>query len=58
MILFNIVGLSTKTLRNALFVDSVDLIIEKMAAMMRIAIEKEEKAGLKRCFSTFLSFFV
>jgi hypothetical protein len=45
-------GLSTKTLRNALFVDSTGSIIEKMAVMMRTEIE--EKAGLKRCFATFL----
>jgi hypothetical protein len=36
-----------KTLRNALFVDSTDSIIEKMEVMMRIATEIEEKAGLK-----------
>jgi hypothetical protein len=38
-------GLSTKTLRNALFVDSIDSIIEKMTVMMRTKIE--EKAGRK-----------
>jgi hypothetical protein len=58
MIAFYIVGLSTKTLRNTLFVDSTDSIVEKMAVMMRTAIETEEKAGLKRCFATFLSFLV
>jgi hypothetical protein len=51
-IAFYIMGLSTKTLRNALFVDSTDSIREKMAVMMRTEIE--EKAGLKRCFATFL----
>jgi hypothetical protein len=33
MIVFYIVGLSTKTLRNALFVDSTDSIIETMVVM-------------------------
>jgi hypothetical protein len=45
-------------LRNALFVDSIDSIIEKMAVMMRTATEIEEKTSIKRCFSTFLSFLV
>jgi hypothetical protein len=45
MIVFYIVGLSMKTLRNALCVGSTDSIVEKMTVMMRIAIE--EKAGLK-----------
>jgi hypothetical protein len=58
MIAFYIVGLSTKSLRNALFVDSIDLIIEKMVVMMRTATEIEEKAGLKSCFGTFLSFLI
>jgi hypothetical protein len=58
MIAFYIVDLSTKTSRNALFVDSTDSIIEKTVVMMRIAIETEEKAGLKRCFGTFLSFLI
>jgi hypothetical protein len=58
MIAFYIVGLSMKTLRNALFVDSTDSIIEKMVVMVRIAIETEEKEGLKMCFGTFLSFLV
>jgi hypothetical protein len=58
MIAFYIVDLSTKTSRNALFVDSTDSIIEKTVVMMRTAIETEEKAGLKRCFGTFLSFLV
>jgi hypothetical protein len=55
---FYIVDLSMKTSRNALFVDSIDSIVEKMAVMMRTAIEIEEKVGLKRCFGTFLSFLV
>jgi hypothetical protein len=55
MIAFYIVGLSIKTLRNTLFVDSTNSIIEKMAVMMRTA--TEEKAGLKRCFGI-LSFLV
>jgi hypothetical protein len=58
MIAFYIMDLSTKTSRNALFVDSIDSIIEKTAVMMRIVTETEEKAGLKRCFGTFLSFLV
>jgi hypothetical protein len=58
MIAFYIVGLSVKTSRNALFVDSTDLIIEKTVVMMRTATETEEKAGLKRCFGTFLSFLI
>jgi hypothetical protein len=58
MIAFYIVDLSTKTSRNTLFVDSIDSIIEKMAVMMRTAIEIEEKASLKRCFGTFLLFIV
>jgi hypothetical protein len=33
MIAFYIVGLSTKTLRNALFVDSIDSMIEKTGLM-------------------------
>jgi hypothetical protein len=43
-------------LRNALFVDSIDSIIENMAVIMRTT--TEEIAGLKRCFATFLSFLV
>jgi hypothetical protein len=58
MIAFYIMDLSTKTSKNALFVDSIDSIIEKTAVMMRTATEIEEKAGLKRCFGTFLSFLV
>jgi hypothetical protein len=51
-------GPSMKTLRNALFVDSTDSIIEKTVVMMRTIIETEEKVGLKKCFGTFLSFLV
>jgi hypothetical protein len=56
MIVFYIVDLSMKTLRNALFVDSIDSIVEKMAVPMRTTTKTEEKTGLKRCFGTFLSF--
>jgi hypothetical protein len=56
MIAFYIMGLSTKTLRNALFVDLTDSIIEKMAVMMRTV--TEEKACLKRYFDTFLAFLI
>jgi hypothetical protein len=58
MIAFYIVDLSTKTSRNALFVDSSDSIVEKTAVMTRSATETEEKAVLKRCFDTFLSFLI
>jgi hypothetical protein len=58
MISFYIVGLSMKTSRNALFVDLTDSIIEKTTVMMRTVTETEEKEGLKRCFSTFLSFLI
>jgi hypothetical protein len=58
MIAFYIVGLSMKTLRNALFVDSTNSIIEKTAVMTRTAIEIEEMVGLKMSFDTFLSFVV
>jgi hypothetical protein len=58
MIAFYIVDLSTKTSRNALFVDSIDSIIEKTAVMMRTTTEIEEKVGLKRYFGTFLSFLI
>jgi hypothetical protein len=47
MIAFYIVDLSTKTSRNALFMDSIDSIIEKTAVMMRTTTEIEEKVGLK-----------
>jgi hypothetical protein len=56
MIAFYIIGLSTKTLRNGLFVDSTNSIIEKTAVMIRTIIE--EKTDLKRGFSTLLSFLV
>jgi hypothetical protein len=58
MIAFYIVDLSTKTSRNALFVDSINSIVEKMTVMMRTATEIEEKAGLKRYFCTFLSLLI
>jgi hypothetical protein len=58
MIAFYIVGLSMKTLRNALFVDSTDSIIEKTVVMIRTTTKTEEKTGLKRYFDTFLSFLV
>jgi hypothetical protein len=47
MIAFYIVGLSMKTSRNALFVDSTESIIEKMVVMTRTTTETEEKVGLK-----------
>jgi hypothetical protein len=58
MFAFYIMGLSTKTLRNALFVDLINSIVEKMVVMIRTATEIEEKAGLKRCFGIFQSFLV
>jgi hypothetical protein len=58
MIVFYIMGLSTKTMRNALFMNSTDSIIERIAVMMRTATETEEKTVLKRCFGTFLLFLV
>jgi hypothetical protein len=56
MIAFYIMGMSLKTMGNALFVDSADSIVENMAMMMRTA--TEEMVGLKRCFGTFLSFLI
>jgi hypothetical protein len=56
MIAFYIMGLSTKTLRNALFVNSTDSIVEKMAVMTKTA--TVEKVGIKICFGTFLSFLI
>jgi hypothetical protein len=50
MIAFDIGGLSTKTLRNDLFVESTDSIVEKTTMMMRTATETEEKTGLKWWF--------
>jgi hypothetical protein len=47
MIAFYIVGLSMKTLRNALFVDSTDSIVEKTAVMTRTATETEERWAKK-----------
>jgi hypothetical protein len=47
MIAFYIMDLSTKTTRNALFVDSINPIVEKTAVMMRTAIKTEEKMSLK-----------
>jgi hypothetical protein len=58
MIAFYIIGLSSKTMRNALFVDLIDSIIEKMVVMMRTKTEIEEKVSLKRCFGSFLSFLI
>jgi hypothetical protein len=58
MIAFYIVDMSTKTLRNAVFVDSINPIIEKTVVMMGTTTETKEKMGLKRCFGTFLSFLV
>jgi hypothetical protein len=58
MIAFYIVDLSTKTSRNALFVDLTDSIIEKTVVITRTATEIEENVGLKRCFGTFLSFLI
>jgi hypothetical protein len=58
MIAFYIVGLSTNTSRNALFVDSCNSIIEKTGVMTRTTTETKEKAGLKGYFGTFLSFLI
>jgi hypothetical protein len=58
MIVFYIMGLSMNPSTNALFVDLINSIIEKMAVMRRIASEIEEKVGLKRYFGTFLSFVI
>jgi hypothetical protein len=58
IIAFYIMGLSTKNLRNALFVESIDSIIEKMVVIIRTATKIEEKTSLKRCFDTFLSFLI
>jgi hypothetical protein len=48
MIAFYIVGLSMKTLRNALFMDSAESIVEKTTVMTRTA--TEEKVDLKGVF--------
>jgi hypothetical protein len=58
MIAFYIVGLSMKTLRNALFVDSTDSIVEKMVVMMRTTTKTKEKVDIKICFGIFLSFLI
>jgi hypothetical protein len=58
MIKFYIVGLSTKTLRNVLFVNSIYSIVGKTVVMTRTTTETEEKTGLKRCFGTFLPFLI
>jgi hypothetical protein len=47
MIAFYVVSLSTKALRNGLFVDSINSIIEKTTMMTRIVTETEEKVSLK-----------
>jgi hypothetical protein len=54
MIAFYIVAMSMGTLRNALFVNSIDSIVEKMTMTIRTA--TEEMMSLKRCFGTFLLF--
>jgi hypothetical protein len=51
MIVFYIVWMSMKTLRNALFIDSIDSIIEKMVVMTKTT--TEEMVGLKKVFSYF-----
>jgi hypothetical protein len=56
MTAFYIVVLSKKILRNALFVDSTDSIIEKKMVMMRTAIK--ENASIKRPFGTLLSLLI
>jgi hypothetical protein len=58
MIVFYIVDLSMKTLRNAIFVDLTYSIIEKTVVMTRTATEIEEKADLKRWFGTFVSLLI
>jgi hypothetical protein len=58
MIAFYIMDPSTKTSRNALFVDLIDSIIEKTVVMIRTTTETEEKLALKSCFGTFLSFLI
>jgi hypothetical protein len=42
IIAFYIMDLSTKTSRNALFVDSIDSIIEKIVVMMRTATKQKK----------------
>jgi hypothetical protein len=50
MIVFYIVGLSTKTLRNALFVDSTDSIIEKDDGDDENCNRNRRKDGPKKVF--------
>ena len=47
MVAFYIVGMSMKTLRNALFVDSTDSIVEKTVVMTRTA---KKNGGPKKVF--------
>jgi hypothetical protein len=47
MIAFYIMNLGMKTLRNALFVDSINSIIGNTTVMTGTATETEEKVGLK-----------
>jgi hypothetical protein len=56
MIAFYIVGMSMNTLRNVLYVDSTDSIVERMTVMTIFA--TEEMADLKRCYDIFLSFLI
>jgi hypothetical protein len=56
MIAFYIMGMSMKTLRSDIFVDSIDSIVEKMEVMTKTA--TEEMVNLKRCFGTLLSFLI
>jgi hypothetical protein len=56
MIAFFIIWLSMKTLRNVLFVDLTNLIVEKIAMMMRTMTEGKE--SLKSYFDAFPSFSV
>jgi hypothetical protein len=42
----------------SLFVDSTDSLVEKTVVMRRTVTEIEEKADLKKCFDTFLSFLI
>jgi hypothetical protein len=58
MIAFYIMGTSMKTLKNVLFVDSTNSIVQNTTVMMRTATEIEENAGIKKSFGTFLSFLI
>ena len=51
-------GPEYENLEKCPIVDSTDSIVGKTTVMTRTATETEEKAGLKRCFGTFLSFLV